>query len=262
VTEKRKLTFTHRSNLLPSVVHAFLKPLFNALQLSLVGNLARVEFFELVKRDARTRGGGGVEVEVVRLAESVPDDLAAAEVTEVTHVGVREEEGYVRFALGAFACGGSYVVVLVVVLERGCGRSCELVDPVDIGGQRRRGVGCEIDIDGVGLPSVFRNLKEIRNVGRYGLGAGKDGRVVRRFEARVGGVLVQSLLEGTAICLGMDIGFLAATDLYTCQSIMSSRMYSCFGSLPAAKALAARLLEMESWIPIMFMRRRVVRGSE
>lgn len=261
-TNATKLTFTHRPHLLPSVVHAFFEPLFDALQFSLVGNFARAESFELVKRDAGTGGRGRVKVEVVRFAESVPDGLAAAEVTKVPRVGVREEESYVRFALGAFIRGYLVHIVVVVVLERSRGRPCELVDSIDIGGERRRGVGCEIDIDGVGLPGIFGNLEEVRNVGRYGLGAGKDDGVVRRFEARVGGVLVQSLLEGTAICLGMDIGFSVATDLYTCQSIMSSRTYSCFGSLPAPKALAARLLAMESWTPVIFMRRRIVRGCE
>ena len=37
----RRLTFTRRPNLLPSIVHALFEPLFDALQLALVGRPAR-----------------------------------------------------------------------------------------------------------------------------------------------------------------------------------------------------------------------------
>ena len=60
--------------------------------------------------------------------------------------------------------------------------------------------------------------------------------------------------RGPYFRLGMDIDFFTvATNLYMCQSIISSRTYSCFGSLPWPKALAARLLAMESCRSMIFM---------
>lgn len=59
----------------------------------------------------------------------------------------------------------SYVMGVVAILERGCRCFGELVDSVEICGQCGWGVGRETEMDGMVLPGVFGNLKEVRNVG-------------------------------------------------------------------------------------------------